>query len=141
MKTNGTSSKKSFLFGKSVTLVSSLMPGPPKVWLRVIPSVPMVKLKDWSFQYSKIPSKTNKSIQEIEPLFRNNFYDTSGTQVHTSKMILFYIWFELKKLWTWFFVTWWKLLLGIIRNINIHRNVKDTSGTRNQKLKNDPLVS
>ena len=57
----------------------------------VIPSVPMVKLKNCSW-YSHY--------------FQSNFYDTSGTKMYISKMILFYILFELEKLWTWFCLTW-----------------------------------
>ena len=66
-----TCSKKSSLFGKSVTMQSSLTFGLLKYWLSswVIPSVPMIKLKNWSFQFWKSHRKQTKHSGDIYAIF------------------------------------------------------------------------
>ena len=44
----------------------------------VIPSVPMVKFKDWSFQFWRSHQKQTKHSENIANFF-HNFYDASGT--------------------------------------------------------------
>ena len=72
----------------------------------VIPFIPMVKLKDCSFQIWRSYWKQTKHSGDLAIFFTVTFMILSGMQVHTSRMLLFYILFELEKIWTWFFVTW-----------------------------------
>ena len=74
------SKKKSPLFGKSVILMLSLTFGPLKEfdlisW--VIPSIPVAKLKDCSFQFGRSHQKQTKHSGDTAIFFHSNFYDTS----------------------------------------------------------------
>ena len=77
-KLRGHVQKKSSLFGRTWHWCLHLHLDQSKFDLSswVIPSVPMVKLKDWS-SVMKVSSKTNKAYRRYGHFFHSNFYDTS----------------------------------------------------------------